>query len=152
MTGLSVYVLGAYGAGLFVGAPVLMGGVASWLFNLHRPQGLPATLAVTTLTVAVTGGLMLLFALEGILCIAMAAPIAVVLAAIGGLLGAALARAEGRSVVASFAVVPALTVLDPTEPELRSVVTVVDVAAPPEAVWDLVIAFPEIAAPTAAQA
>jgi len=77
MTALSVYVLGEYGAGLFVGAPVLMGGVASWLFNLRRPQGLPATLALTTLTVAVTGGLMLLFALEGILCIAMAAPIAV---------------------------------------------------------------------------
>jgi hypothetical protein len=151
MTVLSVYVLGEYGAGLFVGAPVLMGGVASWLFNLRRPQGTLATLAVTTLTVAVTGGLMLLFALEGILCIAMAAPIAVVLAAIGGLLGAALARAEGRSVVASFAVVPALTVLDPSEPELRPVVTVVDVAAPPEAVWGLVIAFPEIAAPTAAQ-
>ncbi|MDP2314120.1 MAG: hypothetical protein Q8P41_14555 [Pseudomonadota bacterium] len=148
MTGLSVYVLGAYGAGLFVGAPVLMGGVASWLFNLRRPQGVLATLGVTSLTVGITGGLLLLFALEGILCITMAAPIALVLAGVGGLLGAALARVESRLAMSSFALVPAFAAVEPMAPPVRAVITTVDVAAPPEVVWELVTAFPEIPAPT----
>ncbi len=154
MTGLSVYALGSYGAGLFVGAPVLMGGVASWLFNVRRPPGhvvgnVLATLAVTSLSVAITGGLLLLFALEGVLCVAMAAPIALVLAGIGGLLGAALARVEARIAMSSFALVPAFAAVEPLEPPVHAVVTTVDVAAPPELVWELVVAFPEIAAPTA---
>ena len=92
MTAFSVFVLGEYGNALFVGTPAMMGMVAGFLLNARSPQGLLPNLIVGSLTVAISGSLLLLTALEGIICLAMAAPLVRPLALLGVFLCAGLAR------------------------------------------------------------
>lgn len=142
MVGLSVYGLGEYGGALFVGTPTLMGTTAGFLLNLRRPQGVGANLLVGTLTVTICAGLLLLFALEGAICIAMAAPICLVMSLFGVALGRALAAVDGRvGLIASQAVLPLLAVVEPPPTQERMVESRVVVDAPPERVWDAVLGF-----------
>ena len=142
MVGLSVFVLGEYGGALFLGTPVMMGTVSGFLLNVRRPQSWLPNVVVGTLTVAICAGLLMLFALEGAICIAMAAPICLVMSLFGVALGRALAGVEGRrAVLASHVLLPALAVLEPPPTQERMVESRVVVAAPIDAVWDAVIGF-----------
>ncbi len=147
LTVLSTVALGDYGAALFVGGPFMMAAVAGMLFNLRQDRGLVPTLLVGVTTQAVAGGLLLLFALEGVICLAMAAPLALVVGVLGALLGRSLARVEARRAVAvPMVVLPVLSSAEPPPGDevVHMAETVVEVDAPPEAVWDVVVAFPEI--------
>jgi hypothetical protein len=144
MVGLSVFALGSYGTTLFVGTPFVMGTVAGFLLNLREPRSIVANLAVATLTVGALGGLMMMFALEGAICLAMAAPIGFAMTLMGVALGAGLARIEARAaVLASIVPLPLLNLAEPPPDHttLHEVVSTVDIAAPPEVVWDKVIGF-----------
>lgn len=138
----SVFVLGEYGIALFVGTPLVMGVVSGFLLNLRQPQPLIPNMAVGILTVLISGGLLLMFALEGVLCITMAAPLCMVLSLAGVWLGRSLAAVEGRrAVLASQVVLPFLAILEPAPAQDRMVETTIEIAAPPQAVWDAVIGF-----------
>ena len=145
--GLAVYGLGEYGGTLFVGAPFGMGLLGGFLLNLRGDRGWLATAAQGALSVGILGGLMLLFALEGLICLAMAAPLGLVLSVGGALLGRALAGVEARRpLLTSLGLLPVLAVVEPPPGggAVHPVTTAVEVDAPPEAVWDVVVAFPEI--------
>ncbi len=147
MTAASTLLLGDYGAALFVGGPFLMATVAGLLFNLRRTQTVLATALVGLATQAVAGGLLLLFALEGVICLAMAAPLASAIALAGALFGRGMAQVEARRMLtAPMVMLPVVAVVEPSPgPEVvHEVVTEVVVDAPPEVVWDVVVAFPEI--------
>jgi uncharacterized membrane protein YhaH (DUF805 family) len=140
----SVFVLGEYGGTLFIGTPFVMGVVSAFLLNLRQPRGLLPNLAVGVLTVSVAAGLLMLFALEGALCIAMAAPIATVMALLGVWLGRSLAAMEARAgLVVSVLPLPLLAIVEPPpgHETLHEVVSSIDIAAPPQVVWDNVISF-----------
>lgn len=148
MVGGSVLVFGSYGTTLFVATPFVMGAASAHVFNRARPRPLGTTLLVALLGVGLGGGALLLFALEGLVCLAMAAPLGVALALTGGLLGRALAlRAPGAPAPARALLLaiplPLLAGVDATRqsPAAREVVTVVDVKAPPRAVWPHVVTF-----------
>jgi hypothetical protein len=94
-------------------------------------------------------------AIEGLVCIAMAAPLAVGIAALGGLVGYGLQRRgprAGASEVYSVAIL-ALPLLLGAEaatrptPELIAVRTSVVIAAPPRVVWQHVISFSALPPP-----
>jgi len=74
---------------LFLGAPFLIGMISGALLNRERPQTTQNTLLVSVISVTVCGGALLLFALEGVLCLTMAAMLAYPLAALGALVGRA---------------------------------------------------------------
>lgn len=138
----SVFLLGEYGAAMFVGTPMVMGMVSGFFLNLRQPQGLIPNLFVGALTVTVSAGLLLLFALEGLLCISMAAPICFVLSLLGVALGRGLAQVEARrTVLACNVALPLLAIFEPAPTQERQVETTIDIAAPPQAVWDAVISF-----------
>jgi hypothetical protein len=110
---------------------------------------------VALATIAIAGGALLLVSLEGAVCLIMAAPLAVVLALIGAIAGHAIqstARA-GASVQLLCVPVLALPVMFASEqpcPQpapLLQVVTAVEVNAPPELVWQHVVAFVELPPP-----
>lgn len=150
MTGLSVFVLHEYGATLFFGTPFVMGVVSAWFLNLDQPRGATANFAVGTLTVAVSGGLMLLFALEGVICLAMAAPIALALSWAGVLLGRALAVADHKkALVGQLGLLPLMALGEPPPPPtmLQEVSSAVVVEAPPEVVWRYVAGWEQIELP-----
>src|SRR2546426_7589505 len=80
-----------YSAGLFLGTPFTIGYISAYVFNARGAQSERHTMQVALLAVALAGGAMLVFALEGAVCIAMAFPIAALLALPGAILGRAVA-------------------------------------------------------------
>lgn len=150
--GVNVYALNTYGASLFVGAPVLIGATTAAVYNYHTDRTYRASIGVALLSVICCGAALLLFALEGVICLIMAAPIALLLAALGGMLGKFIAdcsMSPARGIAASLLVLPIWgggeALLQPAH-ELR-VVTAIEIDAPIERVWDVVIAFPDMGEP-----
>jgi hypothetical protein len=122
--------------------------VVGWAFNRNaiKPDG--QTSGVVLLSVTLFGGAVLLFALEGALCLAMAFPIAVIVAQLGGMIGREIAKRGGRAIgfASSLFVLPAGSLVERVSSVAPTyeVVTTVDVGAPPEAVWRRVVQFDEI--------
>lgn len=134
----SALTFGSYGWGLFVMTPFLVGLVTGFMVN----RGLERSKIDTLNTVAITGLLgtlaLLMLALEGFMCIMLIAPLAIVLAAIGGLAGRAAAKqVNPRQPFYSIAILPLLFAFDAAMPPEIPVVTrtAITIAAPPEAVW-----------------
>jgi uncharacterized membrane protein YhaH (DUF805 family) len=145
---VSVYVFSSYGASLFLGGPMLMGTTASYLYNRGEHRSYWASVGVGFASVFFAMCALLLFALEGGICIAMAAPLVLPIGAMGGLVGKAIADATrpSRQWMAAVVALPLLTGLESLavrSPEYV-VSTSVDVDAPVESVWSHVIEFPEL--------
>jgi len=153
MLGLSVYGLGAYGVALFFATPFTMGAVSSFIYNAQYPRPVWHTLGLALLGTVLTGSIVLLFAIEGVLCLAMAFPIAAVLSIVGALLAWAITSAtrnnSPRNPVAMLLMLPALAAGEAklAEPTLRHVTTAIEIDAPPERVWPNVIGFSDLPAP-----
>ena len=151
---LSVYGLRGYGISLFLGTPFVVGVISAFLFNRRYAATQRETSQVVILTLAATGGVMFTFGYEGALCLAMAAPLAIGIALLGAYVGRAIARRDVNSpthaVLALVLLPPASPLLDRTGPQiLHEVRSAIEIDAPPEAVWDRVIAFPELPPPSA---
>jgi uncharacterized protein YndB with AHSA1/START domain len=142
-----------YGAVLFFGTPLVMGMVAGFLANRPVARSTAATLRIGVLVMFLAGGVLLAFAYEGLICLMMAAPIVMPLSVAGALLGKWIAEATDAGLAGAVTLLLALPLLAGAESLTRTlpeheVLTVVEVAAPPEAVWRHVVAFPDLPAPT----
>ncbi len=158
MVGLSVYGLGTYGMALFFATPFTMGAVSALIYNASYQRSIWSTLGLALLGTVLTGSVVLLFAIEGVLCLAMAFPISAVLAMVGAILAwtiSSSARATGagtgRNAAAMLLLLPALAAGESRlqEPTLRHVTTTIEIDATPEQVWPNVIGFSELPAPPA---
>lgn len=145
-----------YGWSVFVGLPFSMGFLSSLMISFREKRGLGACLLVANLTVVLTGIGLLLFAFEGVICLFMAAPIAFVVATVGGLLGYSVQRSfrwerQSSHLFCSIVVLlPAVMGLEHTVPPplpLLAVRSSVVIDAPPETVWRNVVAFSELPPP-----
>ena len=143
----STLVLGEYGATLFVSQPFLIAAVSGFFYNRHARRSGWATGLIGLLTQLVSAGFLLLFAVEGLICLLMAAPICGPIGVVGALLGRELASIQlGRAAVAPALALPLVGALEPQLPtnEPHAVSTVVEIDAPAEEVWKNVIAFSDI--------
>jgi uncharacterized membrane protein YhaH (DUF805 family) len=150
---VSVVGLKNYGWPLFLGTPFIQGLVCGWAFNRERARSTRETIAVVWTSLLLVGGVVFLFAVEGVVCLIMALPIAAVLGIMGAYVGRSIAlRGSGIAygAAAMFLVVPTGAAVDKattSAPPTYAVVTTIDVAAPPEVVWKRVVQFGEIEAP-----
>jgi uncharacterized protein YndB with AHSA1/START domain len=151
-----VAVFARYGWGVFVGLPFAMGLVSVLIYGYHERRSLARSLLVAGLAPLGLALLLMAVAIEGVVCILMAAPLFEILALLGGLVGYALQRRPQLTpspalVLAIAASAPLLMgaeqALPPPAP-LYQVVTEVEIAAPPEVVWRNVVAFSELPPPT----
>lgn len=149
---LTIYAFGSYGAALFYGTPVVAGAVAAYFYNRQESKSWPASVGVSLLPMICIGGLFLLAALEGAICILMAAPLALPLAAVGGLVGKGIADAQRarrdrrRQLAGCLLALPLIAFGEsrlPNEVEYLVASSVV-VDASPEIVWRYVVDFPPI--------
>lgn len=149
---ISVYVTGTYGSTLFLGLPFLAGGISGFVYNRGAERSPGRTLSVAWLVLLLGSGLLLLFALEGLVCIALALGIALPMACLGALLGRQLARslpARPRDGLALALAAPVLLLVDRWSgpaPEIE-VASAVEIDAPPEAVWPHVVGFADLPRP-----
>ena len=137
MMATSVFLLGSYGVGLFVGTPFVMGFVGSLFFNRPHPRSWNATVAMSILSLVGLACLLMLLALEGALCIVMAFPFALLFALLGAWIASS-TMAPGpsprHSAGTMVLLLPFLMGVEAVSNEspLREVVTTVDIDAPPE--------------------
>ena len=147
---LSVGLLQEYGVALFIGAPFVMGTVSAYLFNRTSRSSFAATFGVSQLTLLVASLTILMFALEGVICILMSYPIATILATMGAFLGHAMSeRGYARGVTCIVLALPLLLTVDVAveEPPLNEVMTSIEIDASPERVWANVVDFPALPRP-----
>lgn len=149
---LSVFALERYGAALFFGTPFVMGAITAWFFNRRYPATQEETQQIVFMTMACVAGVLVLTAAEGAFCLFMAAPLAMVVGAIGAWLGRELAlfdREPVRNVIVGVLAMPLAAMLDAGAPptDLREVRTSIEIDASPEVVWRNVIAFPPLSKP-----
>jgi len=149
--GIGVYLRRSYSAGLFLGVPFTIGYISSYIYNHghERPAGQSIMLALASVSIA--AGALILFALEGSVCTVLALPIALAIAFPGAVLGRIVARRgmHGAMGGGMALVVPLFISVEPrATPPAHEVITVVDIAAPPDVVWRHVVSFPELPPPT----
>jgi len=159
--GLALALLGSqllsnYGWGLFVALPFAMGFAAAAIYGFRQPRSLGSCIGVACLSTGLLAGARLAFAIEGIVCIVMAAPIAVPLAAFGGACAYRVQRRADfrRDALASLSAlvifVPGVQLAEHAVapvPAIFVVRSAIDVQASPERVWKQVVAFSEIPPP-----
>ena len=146
--GMSLIYYKEYGFFVFVALPVYLGFLSNALYGR---TGMRKVLSNTFFVLLLTSIPILVFALEGAICLAMAFPLAFGLAFLGSLLGM-LTWDIGRK---SIGIAPLLfLILTPfllsfessnkSAPTVHQVVSTVEINAPIETVWRNVIAFPPI--------
>lgn len=136
------------GVALGTAIAVAMVAASAFVFNAGAERSMRGTLLVAGGAVAFAGGAILLFALEGLLCLAMAAPLAFALAFMGAVAGRALAmRSAFRIQNLALLMIPLPVVVVRPQPQPREVLTVVEIDAPPLAVWPHVVAFSSLPEP-----
>jgi hypothetical protein len=134
---------GSYGWTMFLLSPLLVGAMTGYVANRRVDLGADKTVAVVAAANALGALALLSFALEGAICLLMAAPFAVGLGAVGGLLGRWAAGALHRPVADTFAGIIALPLAFAIEhalPDTTRFATAesITVRAPPMAVWQAV--------------
>jgi hypothetical protein len=149
----AIYGLGDYGVALFVLIPIFMGFSTSILYGYKNPIKFSEARNSSFITIGIFSLLLLLFAIEGLICIIMVAPLALPLTALGSFIGFALVekapKPSGTALLLFLAVIPSMAFIEKdTTPEVTSVVTSIVIKASPETVWKNVVEFPELEKPT----
>lgn len=146
---LSLFVLEQYGFGLFVGLPFFIGFIAAQIYERRAPGSKTKTWITAYAATLLTGGIFLGVAFEGVVCLVMAAPLVIVEVALGVMFANTVNKRKNLAHASMFipALLPLLmageAAIKPVAPtyEVRSSI---DIDAPPEVVWNHVIAFPDI--------
>ena len=149
--------VGNYGLTLFISLPFVMGYLAVLIYSRTQETDSGDVLGVVSLSLLLTGLGITAIAVEGIVCLLMAAPIAWLVAMFGGLLAMLIhGRANSPQATPSmFAVMlislPVLLGVEhaapPPLPRFQ-VHTTIAIAAPPEVIWKRLIEFPPLATAT----
>jgi hypothetical protein len=146
---INVFLMEEYGWALFAATPFVLGVVSAFIFNHSYPRSMPETLQVVILSLLLVAGTLLLFALEGLLCIAMALPFSLIVALFGGVVGRAMAvnfSTSSRGLLTGLLLIPGSAALDKlNQTDLTyEVISTIEIQAPAAKVWEHLIAFKEI--------
>ncbi len=158
ITLFSVKGLGNYGWGLFVGLPFCLGLSSAFIYGYHQPRPLGQCLLVSLVAVGLASAILIAIAVEGVICVAMAAPLGAVMALFGGAIGYVIQRRSDDAprgyVTHAFSVLllglPALMLMEQAvelKPPLREVRTNVVISAAPQEVWQHLVTFAELPPP-----
>jgi uncharacterized membrane protein YhaH (DUF805 family) len=144
----------SYGFGMFVISPFVIGATTGYFANRHGEIDASRSVHLVLCATALGGIALIGFALEGAVCIVMAAPLGVVAALAGGALGRGIALSTKRSpaeTVSAVALLPLVFALESAFPPTASFDTseTIVVEAPPELVWRAIVQMAPIAAPPA---
>ena len=148
-------VLRDYGWSLFVGLPFSLGFLSVLIYGFHETRSLRHCLTVAMTATAAAGLGLLLVAIEGLICLVMATPLAAAIACLGGWAAYQIQASDwwhGRPapLCCLALLLPLLMLLEHTQPvpfPMFSVTTALEVEAPPEKVWRHVVTFSELPTP-----
>jgi hypothetical protein len=148
--------LRTYGWGVFVALPFTMGLGSGLIYGTRRKRAWGGYLTVAALSILLLGLVAVGFAMEGLVCLLMAAPIWAPIAMFGGACACFIQtelwpRKDGAVLAGMvFMVAPGVQTVEHflhRVPETFVVRSSLDIQAPPQAVWKEVIAFSQIPPP-----
>jgi uncharacterized membrane protein len=152
LTWMGIHYFGEYGVALFILVPVLLGFLATLISGYGRPLSRKGASQISIIAILIFLLGLFVFAMEGLICIFMSIPLVIPLSWMGGLIAhAALQRPtqQGLSLLGILLIgFPFVNLLEQgLEPTLHSVQTEIEIQAPPEIVWNQVVAFPALESP-----
>jgi hypothetical protein len=154
-TYVSTLNLQTYGFTLFLAAPVLVGFHSAFALESQRKASLGESVLASLLAIVVLGLGLVAFALEGVICLLMALPIAVPLAILGAFAAHALRKyafVHQPTVLLLFiGLTPFGATMEhqfPTRTDVVQVATSIDIGAPPQQVWRTILQPSHLAAPS----
>jgi hypothetical protein len=138
-----------YASSLFVGSPFILGLVQGYLLNYQRSWTFRKTVGVVAMTIMMIHLLLLFFALEGVICLAMSFPISFVLGVIGAIFGSGIAsygKPSRSPPVMMMLALPLMPVLESkiTSPHQDVVLSTIEIEAPTTRVWPNVVSFSDL--------
>jgi hypothetical protein len=148
-------VLREYGWSLFVGLPFALGFLSVLVFGYHEKQSFTRCMVVSLLSTVIAGAALLVVAIEGIVCLIMAVPLAAPISFVGGCVAYQIQASDwwqGKptQVFCVALAAPLLMAIEHIQPPplpMFSVTTSVIVEAPPTKVWQNVVSFSELPPP-----
>ena len=149
---IGIYGVGKYGIALFLFIPAFIGISSTILYGYKNEITRKEAFSIGHLTIGLLAVGLVLFALEGLICIVMAAPIVIVMTRLGTMIGLYILERWSdnslASVVILIIIIP-LTAWAETNnsPRLENVTTSVIIDAKPEVVWKHVVEFPKLNEP-----
>jgi hypothetical protein len=147
----------SYFFGLFIWLPTVLGVLSTMLYAYKNEVRKISCFKLTLATLLIFCLGLLTFAFEGVICIVMAAPIGMLFAWIGYLIGYEIVRSKkvNPSLIAILLVIsmPIISGFEYVKSkgdkeQLSAVTTRIIIKASPEAVWKNVIQFPQLSPPT----
>lgn len=110
---LAIHIFGSYGFTLFLAIPFFIGFLSTWIYTYNGPQSNSHCFGVACLSVLIAGATVLLIALDGLICLLMAIPIAFPLAILGAFVACAVngilyAESQSGVVIGMFFALPFL--------------------------------------------
>ena len=147
--GLTTHGLETYGIGLFVAVPFCVGYLSAFLHGRRYPDARAQSYAVALLATLLLGGFLLALAWEGLVCLLMAAPLAITVAMIGAACGIASARLRpsAKPAYMTVAILPLILMAEAAAHRaapLYRVDSEIVIDAPAETVWKNVVTFSDI--------
>ena len=155
LTGIGIYGIGIYGLALFILTPVFIGAGSTILYGYKTTfitnKGDAAKVGFTALGIFTL--ILLVCAIEGIICIAMAAPFGLFFTWVGTLIGYYVITKKNMNSFSVFLVlmlcIPFVSFIEKDiSPAYHTVITSVEIDAPIEKVWTNVVEFPQLKEPT----
>lgn len=148
-----IYGIGEYGIALFVLTPLFIGASPTILYGLKKQITKKEAFFIGLLALGIFTAGLLLFAIEGLICIAMAAPIGLLLTWVGSLIGYAIIDKTPNNAPTAMliliGIIPTMAFVEKdSEPTLTSVTTSIEINADPQTVWKNVVKFPQLDEPT----
>jgi hypothetical protein len=158
LAALSTVVFREYGWGVFVALPFCLGLFAALFHSAARPRSWWACAGVALLALLFCGLALVAVAVEGVVCLLMAAPLASPLVLLGATAGYFLQigrwrqqRNTVRLYAAGWVVLPLALLGESSQspsPALNAVTSTVEIAASPDVVWRHVVEFSELPPPS----
>jgi len=141
---VSALLFGSYGFGMFVVSPFLIGATTGFFANRKVDVGGRRTALLVAGAMLLGAIALLLAALEGFICIVLAAPLAIGTALVGGLLGRAIAvhsKQPPQQALSVLLLLPLILVAEIALPTAIHFETSsrIQISAAPEAVWKILL-------------
>ncbi len=151
---LGTLAFGTYGYSLFLLTPFVVGTISGYIANYRGDVGGRQTAWAVVIAVGLGSLTLVAVAVEGLICIIMAAPLGVGMALIGGVLGRSMAlqrRRPAGQTLPCLALLPLMFSVENVLPPLAHLDTeqTIAVAAPPEVVWASILSTDPIEGPLA---
>ena len=152
---LTTVVIKEYTFGLFIWLPIVMGILTTALYGYNNPVGKSAMRDASFIALFIYCCGLLIFAMEGIICLIMAIPLGLLCSYIGYRIGYWIIKSKIAGITPSVLLflvlsVPAVMGFEYVTTDanaIHPVITSIEINAPVEKVWENVIEFPQLQEP-----